>query len=94
MGTTDELFEALTLIQTGKILDFPVVLLGTAYWSGVIQQLHHMVKASTIDKADLKLMLMTDDVQEALSHIERHTVGSFGLTKRRMKASRLLRETP
>lgn len=94
MGTTDELFEALTLIQTGKILDFPVVLMGTRYWQGVIRQLHQMVDSKTIDRNDLSLMLITDDVPEALAHIERHTIGNFGLRRRPFKPSRLLHEHP
>lgn len=92
IGTTDELFEALTLIQTQKILDFPVVLMGKQYWAALIKQLQDMVNAATIDANDLKLMLMTDEVPEALAHIERHSVNAFGLTRRRVRSSRLLGE--
>jgi len=92
IGTTDELFEALTLIQTKKILNFPVVLMGAEYWAGLVRQLQDMVKAATIDEADLKLMLITDKVSEALAHIERHAIEHFGLTRRRIRSSRLLRE--
>ena len=92
MGTTDELFEALTLIQTRKILNFPVVLMGKQYWAGLIKQLQDMVTAATIDADDLKLMLITDDVPEALAHIERHAIEAFGLTRRRIRSSRLLGE--
>lgn len=92
MGTTDELFEALTLIQTKKILNFPVVLMGTQYWAPLIKQLQDMVTAETIAAADLGLMLITDDVPEALAHIERHAIEAFGLTRRRIRSSRLLGE--
>lgn len=92
MGTTDELFEALTLIQTKKIFNFPVVIMGKQYWAALIQQLQDMVAAGTVNAEDLKLMLITDDVPEALAHIERHTIESFGLTRRRIRSSRLLGE--
>ena len=92
IGTTDELFEALTLIQTKKILDFPVVLMGKQYWAALIKQLQDMVAAKTIDANDLALMLITDDVAEALAHIERHTIDVYGLTRRRIRPSRLLGE--
>jgi hypothetical protein len=92
MGTTDELFEALTLIQTKKIFNFPVVIMGKQYWAALIQQLQDMVAAGTINAEDLKLMLITDDVREALAHIERHTIESFGLTRRPIHSSRLLGE--
>jgi len=92
IGTADELFEALTLIQTKKILNFPVVLMGKQYWAGLITQLQDMVTAATISADDLSLMLITDEVSEALTHIERHAIDAFGLTRRRIRSSRLLGE--
>ena len=68
-GTMDELFEALTLIQTGKIHDFPVVVMGTAFWRDLQEQLDAMVGRGMIDRADLDLVLVTDDVEEAVRHI-------------------------
>ena len=69
-GTLDELFEALTLVQTGKVTRFPVVLLGTHYWSGLLDWLRHtMLGENKINPADLDLMFLTDDVDEAVRHI-------------------------
>ena len=78
-GTLDELMEALTLIQTGKIANFPVVLVGTAYWRPFQEFLAQLAAAGTIDPADLRLLLVTDDVGEMVRHIERHAVRRFGL---------------
>ncbi|HEY0487397.1 MAG TPA: TIGR00730 family Rossman fold protein [Mycobacteriales bacterium] len=69
-GTMDELFEALTLVQTGKVTRFPVVLLGTAYWSGLLEWIRDtMLPAGMIGAADLGLVTVTDDVEEAVEHI-------------------------
>lgn len=65
-GTLDELFEALTLIQTGKISQFPVVLFGTHYWAGLVRWLQARVLGERkISPGDLDLMLVTDDPREA-----------------------------
>jgi uncharacterized protein (TIGR00730 family) len=65
-GTLDELFEALTLIQTGKIKRFPVVLFGTGYWGGLMHWLRERLAAEgKIDRADLDLLTMTDSPEEA-----------------------------
>jgi uncharacterized protein (TIGR00730 family) len=64
-GTLDELFEALTLIQTGKVKDFPVVLFGKEYWSGLVDWLTRTVAAERkVDAKDLKLFRLTDDPAE------------------------------
>ena len=65
-GTLDELFEALTLIQTGKIYHFPVVMFGRHYWAGLIRWLHaRVLQERKISPGDLELMLLTDDPAEA-----------------------------
>ncbi|MEV4492390.1 TIGR00730 family Rossman fold protein [Micromonospora coxensis] len=69
-GTMDELFEALTLVQTGKVTRFPVVLMGTAYWSGLIDWLRDtMAVEGKIGAVDLDLICLTDDVAAAVRHI-------------------------
>jgi uncharacterized protein (TIGR00730 family) len=66
-GTLDELFESLTLIQTGKIRNFPVVLMGHAYWDGLIDWMREVqVPAGAIAPADLELLRITDDPAEAV----------------------------
>ena len=71
-GTLDELFEALTLVQTGKVTQFPVVLMGTAYWRGLLQWLRDVAAAEKkIATADLELISVTDDVDEAIDVIVR-----------------------
>ena len=67
LGTFDELFEALTLVQTQKVTSFPVVLVGVAYWSGLLDWLRGTVLADgKISEADLDLVHLTDDVAEAV----------------------------
>jgi uncharacterized protein (TIGR00730 family) len=64
-GTLDELFEALTLIQTGKIRHFPVVLVGTEYWAGLIDWARDtLIADGTVSEADLALLTLTDDPEE------------------------------
>jgi uncharacterized protein (TIGR00730 family) len=69
-GTLDELFEALTLVQTGKVTRFPVVLLGTGYWQGLLDWIHGTMRAEgKIGPNDPDLICLTDDVDEAVQHI-------------------------
>ena len=64
-GTLDELFESLTLIQTGKVLHFPVILFGTAYWQPLLDVIHDRLLADgMISPEDLALLTVTDDPQE------------------------------
>lgn len=66
-GTMDELFEALTLVQTGKVASFPIVLVGSEYWSGLLDWIRgSMVPAGTISEGDLDLLTITDDPEEAV----------------------------
>lgn len=70
VGTLDELFEAMTLVQTGKITSFPIVLLGTAFWGPLMSWMRDtLVAEGTIGEADLDLLRLTDDVDEAVAWI-------------------------
>jgi uncharacterized protein (TIGR00730 family) len=69
-GTLDELFEALTLVQTGKVTRFPIVLVGTAYWGGLVSWLQQTAAVDgMIGEADLELFRVTDDPAEAVGII-------------------------
>jgi len=69
-GTLDELFEALTLLQTRKVTRFPVILFGTDYWSGLLDWFQHTaVPAGTIAPADIDLLALTDDVDQVVKLI-------------------------
>ena len=70
-GTLDELFEALTLVQTRKVTRFPVILFGTEYWSGLLEWIRTtLAAAGTINAADLDLITVTDDIGEVMSVIQ------------------------
>ncbi|OYU96050.1 MAG: Rossman fold protein, TIGR00730 family [Bacteroidetes bacterium B1(2017)] len=82
-GTMDEMFEALTLIQTGKIKEFPVVLFGIDYWKNLIELTQDMVQNKTISVNDLTEHLMvTDSVEEAMAHFKKHAIQKFNLKKK------------
>jgi uncharacterized protein (TIGR00730 family) len=69
-GTLDELFEALTLIQTGKLKHFPVVLFGHAYWKGLLDWVGGpMLSEAKIAPADIELLRVTDSVEEVVTII-------------------------
>ena len=75
-GTLDELFEALTLIQTQKMPHFPVVLMGKDYWKGQLDQIKQMHETGTISPEDEDMLCITDDMDEGMeflqSMIEKH----------------------
>ena len=78
-GTLDELFEALTLIQTGKIKNFPIVIMGTDYWKELLYFIDKMAQRGMIAASDLKLIYATDSVDEAIAHIRNKAIEPFGL---------------
>lgn len=78
-GTLDELFEALTLIQTGKIKNFPIVIMGTSYWKELIDFINKMAEFGMISPSDVSLIYATDSVEEAVAHIKSRAVEPFGL---------------
>ncbi|TVQ30792.1 MAG: TIGR00730 family Rossman fold protein [Phycisphaeraceae bacterium] len=87
-GTLDEVFETATLVQTEKIHDFPLVLMGADYWRPLLDFLREkMVVEKTIDPADLDRFIVTDSPEEAVAHIREVAMGRFGLKeKERLKS--------
>jgi len=74
-GTLDELFEALTLLQTKRIKAFPVILMGSEYWKGLIDWLKKtMLRNNKISAADMQLFQVIDDPEEAVKHIQRYVI--------------------
>jgi len=92
-GTMDEMFETMTLIQTGKLKIFPIILMGRDYWQPLMDFIHQMVEEGTLSPDDPDLIFFTDDVEEAAAHLQRHAVRQFGLRRKRApKAMRVLGE--
>jgi uncharacterized protein (TIGR00730 family) len=80
-GTLDEIFETATLIQTGKIKRFPLVLMGRAFWQPLLDFLHgRLIAEATIDPADYKHIVVTDSPEEAVKSITDIALHQFGLT--------------
>jgi len=71
-GTMDELFETLTLIQTDKIGDFPIVMMGKEFFEPLTDFLESMIQRGTISASDMDLFLLTDDIDEALAHLSKY----------------------
>jgi len=88
-GTFDELFEALTLIQTGKISQFPVILFGSHYWAGLIRWLRSRVlQEGKISPGDMELVLLTDDPAEAANAVVEAYRMQSAPERRRERAAR------
>ena len=81
-GTMDEMFETLTLVQTKVMHNFPVVLIGTEYYSQLMDYLLFMVQQKTISPEDLQLVKLTDDVNEAMDHIRKYIEKNYKIGKR------------
>ncbi len=77
IGTMDEFSEALTLIQTHKILNFPLVLMNKAYWEPLMPLFHQMLSHSLIEPDDLKYILLTDSIEEAMNHLKKFAVSKY-----------------
>lgn len=91
-GTLDEFFEALTLIQTKKIENFPVVLMGKDFYQPLVDMAFKMRDEATISPEDLKLVFLTDSIEDAITYIEKHTVQSPKFRLKKMKKMVLLGE--
>jgi hypothetical protein len=89
LGTYDELFEVTTLIQTGKLNDFPVVLVGADYWQPFVDHMRgNMLAAGTIDPADVDRLHVTDSPDEAVAFVHARILRKFGLAYRRQPQRR------
>lgn len=82
-GTMDELFETVTLAQTKVILDFPIVLFGKEYYEPLIATIDNMAERGTISPIDKKLLLLTDDMDEAMQHIQNYIAKNFRVKMRK-----------
>ena len=82
-GTMDEFFETLTLVQTGIITQFPLVLYGKEYYKELMATIEGMVGAQTISPGDLKLVLLTDDIDEAINHISKYITTNYSIKHRK-----------
>ena len=71
-GTLDEFFETLTLIQTKKIEQFPIVVMGVDFHQDIINHINRMIEERTISEQDMDLLLFSDDVQEVTEHIRKY----------------------
>jgi hypothetical protein len=86
-GTLDELFEALTLVQTQKVTAFPIVLMGSGYWSGLVDWLAQtVIERGKASAHDLHLLHVTDDVDEAVDLVHNAEVDREGVQREEMEA--------
>jgi predicted Rossmann-fold nucleotide-binding protein len=91
-GTLDEMFEALTLIQTRKLKDFPVIMMGKDYWHDQVSMIEKMAKEGTISADDLHSLYVTDSADEAAQFIRENAIKPFGLRPSIRKPSSWLGE--
>ena len=92
IGTLDELFEALTLIHTKMIKNFPIVIFGKEYHKELYHHIKLMAKNESIGKEDMKLLFMTDSVDELIEHLKVHAVKKFGLIEKSYQSKWLFGE--
>jgi uncharacterized protein (TIGR00730 family) len=82
-GTMDEFFETLTLVQTKTITQFPIVLFGKEFYSNLWNYAEFMAQQGTISRDDMKLVLLTDDIDEAMQHIQNYISQNYQVKPRR-----------
>ncbi|MFV0606179.1 MAG: TIGR00730 family Rossman fold protein [Niabella sp.] len=81
-GTMDEFFETLTLVQTNTITEFPIVIFGKDFYADLMVAIEDMAEKGTISKEDLDLVLLTDDIDEAMNHISKYITSNYKIKKR------------
>ncbi len=82
-GTMDEFYETLTLIQTKSITQFPIVLFGKKYYQPLLDNIKFMVEEKTISSEDMNLVLLTDDIDEAMQHISKYITANYKVMERK-----------
>ena len=82
-GTMDEFFETLTLVQTAMITHFPIVLYDKKFYKILMETIEAMVEAKTVSPEDLKLVLLTDDIDEAIDHISKYITTNYSIRHRK-----------
>lgn len=83
-GTLDEMFETMTLIQTGKLKNFPIILMGRDFWQPLMDFIYRMAEEGTISPQDPHLIFFTDSVEEAKAHLQSNAVRQFGLRRKKV----------
>jgi hypothetical protein len=82
-GTMDEFFDTITLVQTKTITQFPIVVFGKDYYKALIETIESMAKRGTIATGDMKLVLVTDDIDEAMNHIQTYITTNYKVRPRK-----------
>lgn len=81
-GTMDELFESMTLMQTGKIMNFPIFLVGREYWKPLVAFIDQMAERGTISPEDRNLITVTDSLEEVEAELRERAIHQYGLRRR------------
>lgn len=81
IGTLDEFYEAFTLIQTGMLKNFPIIIFDKEYYRNLLSQLDHFVEVGSISKSDLDLVYATDSLSEVKEILQKHSIEAFGLQR-------------
>lgn len=82
-GTMDEFFEILTLVQTKTVTEFPIVLFGKEFYADLMTAIEDMAEKGTISPEDLELVLLTDDIDEAMEHIRKYITSNYKIKRRK-----------
>ena len=85
VGTLDELFEVLTLIQTKVIKNFPIIIFDSEYHKELCHHIKIMVENESISPEDMKLLYVTNSIPDLVTHLETHAIEKFGLIKQQIK---------